>query len=79
MSNTGPWCVFGATHSREAQRAYLFLNFFKNFDFSLLCPHLLCVHGGALVSSPPAPARGSLAAGFLETTAAPVLDSGIGQ
>lgn len=46
----------GATHTREAQRAYLFLNFFKNFDFSLLCPHLLCVHGGAPASShPPLP------------------------
>ena len=41
----------GATHSKEAQRAYFFLNFFKNFDFSLLCPRLLCVHGGAPASS----------------------------
>ena len=42
MSNTGPWCVFGATHSREAQKAYLFLNFFKNFDFSPVPPSPLC-------------------------------------
>lgn len=77
MSNIGPWCVFGGHTQQGAQRAYLFLNFFKT-DFSLLCPRLLCVHGGAL-PPPPAPPSGNLAVGFLEAIAAPVLDSGIGQ